>query len=172
MRVIDLLHSPDPVRQMPPPEMDPLRLNGVLDESLLVSVLVPPLGNRVMLLFDVRLAMQLRGDNAAVVVAAGLKSASIKLNPSGNLGRTAPVVLGWTANRGSTEVAFGTENGWDVAVEAVEAWFCSGTVPDLAPSQPDLVAERLESVEAQLPSIGSVLMPRAYSYHHEGMTRP
>lgn len=161
MKLGDLVDSPERVRQLPPPEADPLRSNGILDEALLVSAVVDHAADRLVLILDMRLADQIRGDNAAILVLNGIRALSWRLDPQQPY--KVPLVLGWEVTPPPPGFSLGLIGGWSMDATGTEAWFCTGTIPGLSPAQPDFMAMPRETVLAELASLSSEFVPRAFA---------
>lgn len=165
MTPADLIGSPDLVRHLPPPEADPTRRDGVLNEALLVFAGMYHASNRLAMLFDMRLADQIRGDNAAILVLSGLRSFRCQIGEP-NQPYSAPVVLGWRVAASSPGVAFGLIGGWEIQCDATEAWFCTGSVPGLAAAQPDFTSGDPAAILQELAALDSPFASRAFSYRN------
>lgn len=126
------------------PEMDPLTEGDALQEAQLLDVRLDALRSTVGLLFELRLALQLREANAGLLVARGVRELSW------TAGARSTAKTAWTVG-GSTprneNWLFGLQLGlWPNArldLRAESAAFFAGDVPDL-----DRIPNYLEDDEA------------------------
>lgn len=142
MRIIDVCTdvSKADLTTNPPPEMDPLRENDALQEAQLVDVRVDALRGTLAILFDLRMALQLREPNAGVIVARGVR----------DFRWTAPYrdtpLTAWSADGslvsqrdGLFSIDFGLwpAPGATLHMSTERAWFVFGSIPDLPDTPPD-----------------------------------
>lgn len=161
MIVEDLL-SPDPaLRRFAQPEMDPLTERGALQEAQLLDVRVDALRSTVGLLFELRLALQLREANTGVLVARGVRELSWAAGPR-STEKTAWTVGGSIPR--NADRLFGLELGmWpapgaQLKLVAESAAFFAGDVPGLD-RIPDYGEDDEATIRAQLAGWHSEFTP-------------
>jgi hypothetical protein len=161
MITIEELLRPDPElrRFAAKPEMDPLTEEGALQEAQLLDVRFDALRSTVGLLFELRLALQLREANTGVLVARGVRALSWTAGQR-STSRTAWAVGGsipYNENR-----LFGLTLGmWpdaQLTLQAESAAFFAGDVPGLV-RIPDYMDDDDVTVRAQLAGWHSEFTP-------------
>jgi hypothetical protein len=161
MITIEELLRPDPElrRFAAQPEMDPLTEEGALQEAQLLDVRFDALRSTVGLLFELRLALQLREANTGVLVARGVRALSWTAGQR-STSRTAWAVGGsipYNENR-----LFGLTLGmWpdaELTLQAESAAFFAGDVPGLV-RIPDYMDDDEVTVRAQLAGWHSEFTP-------------
>lgn len=161
MITIGELLWPDPElrRFAAQPEMDPLTEQGALQEAQLLDVRFDALRSTVGLLFELRLALQLREANTGVLVARGVRELSWTAGPRSTL-RTAWTVGGSIPNNENR--LFGLTLGmWpdaQLTLKAESAAFFAGDVPGLD-RIPDYMDDDEATVHAQLAGWHSEFVP-------------
>jgi hypothetical protein len=156
----DLLWSDPGLRRFAAqPEMDPLTEEGALQEAQLVDIRFDALRSTVGLLFELRLALQLREANTGVLVARGVRELSWTAGPR-STGRTAWVVGGSIPH--NEDRLFGLKLGmWpdaQLALRAESAAFFAGDVPGLDPI-PNYVDDDEATIRAHLAGWRSEFVP-------------
>lgn len=119
------------------PEIDALAEPDALQEAQLLDVRVCALTSTVALLFDLRMALQLRESNTAVVVARGLREISWSTEPRATT-RTAWNVVSSEptgADQFTLSLAFVPRARLSLVSERAD--FYVGDVPGLDPTPPD-----------------------------------
>lgn len=161
MITIEELLLPDPGlrRFAAQPEMDPLTEEDALQEAQLLDVRFDALRSTVGLLFELRLALQLREGNTGVLVARGVRELSWTAGPRSTT-KTAWTV-GGSIPRNENRL-FGIELGvWPNAqlkLTAASASFFAGDVPDLD-RIPDYMDDDEAAIRAQLAGWQSPFVP-------------
>lgn len=141
MRIDDLLLPDHLLRQLTlKPEMDPLTEEGALQEAQLLGVKFDALSGVAGLLFELRVALQLRETNTGVLIARGVR----QLTWSG-LSRDTPMTA-WTVGGSEPQSVaglFGLQLGmWpapgaQLSLKAESAAFFAGDVPGLTEAPPN-----------------------------------
>lgn len=161
MMTVGGLLSPDPGlrRFASQPEMDPLTEEGALQEAQLLDVRFDALRSTVGLLFELRLALQLREGNTGVLIARGVRQLSWTAEQRSTL-RTAWTVGGSIPS--NEDRLFGLELGlWpnaQLALKAESAAFFAGDVPGLD-RIPDYMEDDEVTVRSQLAGWHSEFVP-------------
>lgn len=163
MKIQDLL-LPDPGLRAyaAHPEMDPLTEEDALQEAQLLDVRFDALTLTVGLLFELRLALQLREANTGVLIARGVREVSW------SSGRRETDLTAWTIG-GSVpryhDRLFGLYLGmWPTPgaqfnLLAEGAAFFAGNVPGLREVPPDYAEHRRAQVDSELASWDSPFVP-------------
>lgn len=114
------------------PEMDPLTEEDALMESQVLDVRFDTLRGRVAVLFELRLALQLREGNTGLLIADGVTALEWDAAPR-ETARTAWNVVGSVPRvaRGVLELRLGMLPQAELLVRAGSAAFYSGDVPGL-----------------------------------------
>lgn len=163
MITIEELLLPDPRlrRFAAQPEMDPLSEEDALQEAQLLDVRFDALGSTLGLLFELRLALQLRKANTGVLVARGVRELSWTAGPR-STAKTAWTVGGSIPR--NEDGLFGLELGmWPTPgaqfkLVAETASFFAGDVPGLD-RIPDYLGDDDATIRAQLASWHSDFVP-------------
>ncbi|WP_129666521.1 hypothetical protein [Phytoactinopolyspora endophytica] len=144
------------------PEMDPLTEEDALQEAQLLDVRFDALRSTVGLLFELRLALQLREGNTGVLVAHGVRDLSW------TAGSRSTKLTAWTVG-GSTPqnrnnmfgLKFGMwpEPGAQLRLVAQRAAFFTGDVPHLADAPPNYVEDDDSTIRAGLANWRSKFVP-------------
>jgi hypothetical protein len=141
------------------PEADPLTENGALQEAQLLDVRFDALRGTVGLLFELRLALQLREGNTGVLIARGVRQLSWAAEQRSTL-RTAWTVGGSIPR--NEDRLFSLELGlWpnaQLALVAESAAFFAGDVPGLD-RIPDYADDDEVTVRSQLAGWHSEFVP-------------
>ncbi|WP_236787662.1 hypothetical protein [Amycolatopsis sp. GM8] len=143
------------------PEMDPLTEDDALQEAQLLDVRFDALRSTVGLLFELRLALQLREGNTGVLVAQGVRELSWTASPR-STARTAWTVGGSTPR--NEDRLFGLELGmWPapgarLKLVAESAAFLTGNVPGLD-QIPDYIEDDEATIRAGLAGWHSEFVP-------------
>lgn len=132
------------------PEMDPLTEDDALMEAQVLDVQLDALRGRVAVLFELRLALQLREGNTGLLVADGVTAFEWSAGPR-ETARTAWNVVGSVprAAAGILEIRLGMLPRAELLLRATSAAFYSGDVPGLV--------EIPDYGEASEPELGSML---------------
>ena len=143
------------------PEMDPLTEDDALQEAQLLDVRFDALRSTVGLLFELRLALQLREGNTGVLVARGVRELSWSTGGESPAPRFAWTVAG--SKIGTTNKLFdlritGMRPGAGLGLVAESAAFFAGTVPGLE-RIPDYVDDDDATVRTQLAGWHSEFVP-------------
>ncbi len=154
---------PDPAlrRLAAQPEMDPLTEDGALQEAQLLDVRFDALRSTVGLLFELRMALQLREANTGVLVARGVRELSWSTGGRSPAPRFAWVVAGstvGTANRLFELRLTGLRPGAGLGLVAESAAFFAGDVPGLD-RIPDYIEDDEATIRAQLAGWHSAFTP-------------
>lgn len=161
----DLFRDPERRGYASQPEVDALTEEGALQEAALVDVRFSPLESWVGILFDLRLALQLRMGNTGVLIARGVTTLLWTHRHRG-LGRCWHAVTGSTPdnhdNRFSLTLGFASDA--ELRVEAEAAEFYVGDIQDLDAKQPNIVEDDDEAVRAGMPSWGADFVPIAATF--------
>ncbi len=120
------------------PEMDPLTEDDALQDAQLLDVRIDALRSTVGLLFELRVALQLREANVGVLVAHGIRKISWSASPR-STARTAWNVIASTSR--CADRLFGLNlRCWPeghLELSAEDAAFFAGDVPDIGAAPPD-----------------------------------
>lgn len=157
----DLLSDPDGLRQYAAqPEMDPLTEDDALQEAQLLDVRFDALRSTAALLFELRLALQLREANTAVLLAHGVRKLSWTAE-SRSTARTAWNVLGSTPSTtdGVFSLALLIWPRAQLRLSAIRAAFVAGDVPGLDGPPPDYTSDDEATIQAGLAGWRSVFSP-------------
>lgn len=163
MITIEDLLRPDPALPQygSQPEMDPLTEDDALQEAQLFDVRFDALRSTVGLLFELRLALQLRETNTGVLVARGVREPSWSTGGQSPPPRFAWVVAGstiGTANRLFELRLAGLRPGAALGLVAESAAIFAGDVPGLD-QIPDYVSDDEPTVRANLANWHSKFEP-------------
>lgn len=156
----DLLQPDDRWREFASqPEMDPLSEDDALQEAQLLDVRFDAARTTVGLLFELRVALQLREANTGVLIARGVHGLSWTGDPQSTT-RTAWAVLGSRpeAHDGLFALGLATWPESRLSLRAESAAFFAGDVPGLD-RIPDYVSDREATIRANLASWHSKFMP-------------
>lgn len=143
------------------PEMDPLTEDDALQEAQLLDVRFDALHSTVGLLFELRMALQLREPNTGVLVARGVHELSWSTGGRSPAPLFAWVVAGSTvgaANRLFELRLAGLRAGAGLGLVAESAAFFAGDVPGLE-RIPDYVSDDEPTVHANLANWHSEFVP-------------
>lgn len=163
MIALEELLRPDPAlrRYESQPEMDPLTEDDALQEAQLLDVRFDALRSTVGLLFELRLALQLRLANTGVLVAWGVRELSWSTGGQAPVSRFAWVVAGstiGTSNRLFELRLAGLRPAAGLGLTAESAAFFAGEVPGLE-RIPDYVSDDEPTVRANLANWHSKFEP-------------
>lgn len=142
------------------PEMDPFREEGALLEAQLLDIRFDALRSTLGLLFELRLALQLRKGNTGVLIAHDVRKCSWSAQASAT-GRTAWTVVGSLA-RVENQLLRLTLSILPIAgleLVASRAAFYVGDVPALGATPPDYVQDDERLVQAGLANWRSSFVP-------------
>jgi hypothetical protein len=141
------------------PEMDPLTEEGALQEAQLLDVRFDALRSTVGLLFELRMALQLREANTGVLVARGVRELSWTAERR-STSRTAWVVGGSIPHNEDRlfGLTLGMWPGAQLTLKAESAAFFAGDVPGLD-RIPDYMDDDEVTVRAQLAGWHSDFIP-------------
>lgn len=154
------------------PEMDPLTEDDALMEAQVLDVRFDALRSRVAVLFELRLALQLREGNTGLLIADGVTAFAWDSAPR-KTARTAWNVVGSVgrATGGSFEMRLGMLPQGDLLLRARSAAFYSGDVPGLVEiadygeaSEPELYAKLARWESDFFPSHAVFLDPEPLSW--------
>jgi hypothetical protein len=142
------------------PEVDPLTENDALQEAQLLELRFDALHCTVGLLFELRLALQLRSANTGVLVAHGVHdlswSAALR-----STSRTAWNVVG--SEPRAADSVFGLELSFSpearLSLSASHAAFFTGEVPGLSDTPPNYGGADEPAIRAQLAGWNSNFIP-------------
>lgn len=152
MRITDFVRGGARARAaVPGLAMDPLRESGALQEAQVVDLRFDAVGNIVVVLFELRQALQLDEGNTAVLVADGVCGLSWSGPPRETV-LTAWPILGSVPsieNGLFTLTAFLWPNG-HLAVTAEQAAFFVGDVPGLPEAPPDYTDATRDDIDSGL----------------------
>lgn len=156
----DLLRSDERWREFAAqPEMDPLTEDDALQEAQLLDVRFDALRSQVALLFELRVALQLREANTGLLVAREVRQLSWTANPRATA-KTAWTVGGSRPRKENR--LFGLQLGlWPNAqleLRAESAAFFAGDVPSLD-RIPDFIEDDEATIRAQLAGWHSEFVP-------------
>ena len=143
------------------PEMDPLTEEDSLQEAQLLGVQFDLLRRTAGLLFELRMALQLRETNTGVLVACGVTEFSWSADvPAAPL--TAWAVGGSIPRNQNRlfDLTLGMWPGATLHLIAESAAFFTGDVPGLAEAPPDYVEDDDETVQAGIANWDSQFVPR------------
>lgn len=160
MIIEDLLTAPGRREFAAQPEMDPLSEPGALQEAQLLDVRVHALTASVALLFDLRVALQLRMGNTALLVAHGVTNFTWDCMPR-ETRRTAWMVVGSEPRIAEKDFAlelFFVPDA-DLSLQATSAEFYVGDVVALAQAPPDYGTDDDATIRAQLADWASPFAP-------------
>jgi hypothetical protein len=159
MTIFDLITGPRP-GPLPPPELDVLTEPEALAEAQLIAVQLDAVRSELWLLFDTRIALQVRTGNTTVLVARGVRSFSWSADER-RPGPTAWNVVSWlpaVSDRGwSLRAGFVPDA--DLAVSAATAELWVGDVPGNDAGPPDFTSASDAEVRAGLASWTSPFTP-------------
>lgn len=141
------------------PEMDPFTEDDALQEAQLLDVRFDALRSTVGLLFELRVALQLREANTGVLIARGVRELSWAAGPRSTT-RTAWTVLGSRpeAHDGLFALSLRTWPESRLTLRAESAAFFAGDVPGLD-RIPDYVSDDEATIRANLADWRSEFMP-------------
>jgi hypothetical protein len=143
------------------PEMDPLTEDDALQEAQLLDVRLDAIHSRVGLLFDLRVALQLREANTGVLVAHGVRKLSWSA-PQRASTRTAWTVVGsipQNVNRlFNLKLGMGPSPGAEFNIVAEKAAFFVGDVPHLD-QVPPAYGDDDVTISNQIPAWDSSFTP-------------
>lgn len=143
------------------PEMDPLRESGALQEAQLLDVRLDASRGQLALLFELRMALQLREPNTGVLVARGVRAFAWSAPPR-STSRTAWSVGGSHVDHPDglfrLNLGFWPAPGATLQVIAETALFVAGDVPGLPDAPPDYMEDEA-AVSGQLASWDSAFVP-------------
>ena len=144
------------------PEMDPLTEDDALQEAQLLDVRCDALRSTVGLLFELRLALELREGNTGVLVAHGVRELSWTAGPrttdmtawpvGGSVVRHENRLLQW-------ELGMWPPPGAQLKLVAESAAFFSGDVPGLDETPPDYGQDDEATIRANLAGWYSAFVP-------------
>jgi hypothetical protein len=161
MIVEELLSDPGGLRRYAAqPEMDPLTEEDALQEAQLLDLRFDALRSMAALLFELRLALQLREANTAVLIAYGVRELTWTAEPRPTT-RTAWNVLGSTPSTQDGVFSLGLLI-WPRArlrLSATSAAFVTGDVPGLDGPPPDYTSDDEATIGAGLAGWGSAFSP-------------
>ncbi|WP_369745608.1 hypothetical protein [Paenarthrobacter sp. AMU7] len=147
-----LLTGPFLHREASRPEMDPLTEANALQEAQLLDIRFDALSQTVGLLFELRVALQLRDTNTGVLVAHGVTELSWS-------GRSITDLTAWTVDgshphleRGlfSLELGMWPAPGAQLKLEAESAAFFAIDVPGLSEAPPDYTETDRTKIGAEI----------------------
>lgn len=143
------------------PEMDPLTENGALQEAQLLDIRFDALTRTVGLLFELRVALQLRDTNTGVLVANGVSELSWTARSSTGL-------TAWTVGRSRPHLDRGLFRldlnlwpapGAELKLEAESAAFFAVDVPGLPEAPPDYSDPDRMKIKAEIAAWESPFEP-------------
>lgn len=142
------------------PEMDPITEKGALQEAQLVEVLYNAVRCRIGLLFDLRIALQLRMHNTGLLIFDGVASFSWVSNSSGHAKIAWNVMDSVPDNRDGLvmHTLFMLPDA-ELHVSARSAVFFAGDVPNLGDRAPNYLKDTDEVVAAGTQSMRSPFKP-------------
>lgn len=158
--VLDLFHDPDRRSYAAMPEMDALTEEGALQEAALVDVRFDVIELAVGLLFDLRVALQLREGNVGLVIARGVQHLEWVRHHQ-RPGRIWHAVTGSVPDNrdGHFGLRLGLVPDAELRVAAQAAEFYVGDVPGLDEAPPDFVQDSDAVIRAGIPSWDSIFVP-------------
>lgn len=141
------------------PEMDPLTEDDALQEAQLLDVRFDALRSTVGLLFELRVALQLRGANTGVLVARGVRKVSWSASPR-STARTAWNVVSSTPRCSDRlfELSLLCWPDGHLELSAESAAFFVGDVADIGESPPDYYSDE-STIQAGLAGWHSTFTP-------------
>jgi hypothetical protein len=157
-----LLSGPELRRYAALPEMDPLTEEDALQEAQLLDVRFDALRSTVGLLFELRMALQLRESNTGVLVAHGVRELSWSAGPR-STAKTAWVVGGSAPHNENRlfgiKLGMWPSPGAQLNLVAEGAAFFTGDVPDLSETPPDYGGDDEATIRGQLAGWHSAFTP-------------
>lgn len=152
-------------------EMNPLVEDDALQEAQLLEVRLDAVTGQVGVLFELRMALQLREPNTGVLVARGVRHLGWSC-PSRETGRTAWSVGGSRVSRQaglfSLMLGLWPSPGAELELVAESAMFVSGDVPGLEEAPPDYGSEDDLVASGQLASWSSPSVPSSAVFFGSG----
>ncbi len=161
MSIEELLSSPDRRGYAAMPETDALVEVDGLQEADLVDVRFDADAGSLVLLFDLRTALQFRLANTAVLVMRDVEEVRWFSKEERGDRRTAHYVM--SSNPTTREGRFVFElvclRGWDLSAVSSSAEFFVGDVPDLPSAPPNFVEDDERAIAMGMPAWRSMFKP-------------
>jgi hypothetical protein len=161
MRIGELLSSPARRNCAATPETDALVDLDALQEADLVNVRFDADDSSVVMLLDLRTALQFRLANTAVLVLRGVEELHWARGEHGGPGRWAHYVMsskpGVDRDRVTLELV--CLGGWRFSAISAAAEFFVGDIPDLPGAPPNFVEDDEQTITDGMPSWDSLFQP-------------
>ncbi len=161
MIVSDVIHDPSRRTFAARPEMDPLTEEGALQEAALVDMRLIAAESILAVLFDLRMALQLRMGNTAILVARGVRELEWGAGAGVRLPRIWYAVVGSAPDTrdGRFALTIGLAPDAELRLVAAGAEFFVGDVPHLNETPPDFTVAGAEEIAGGIPSWESTFVP-------------
>lgn len=157
----DLLHDPKRRSYGAMPEMDALTEEGALQEAALIDARFIVAESTVALLFDLRLAIQLRLGNTGILIVHELRKLEWVRGASPSSHRVWHAVTGSIPDNrdGRFSLRIGLAPDAELRLEGDSAEFYVGDVPGLSETPPDFMEDSEEEISAAMPSWDAKFVP-------------
>jgi hypothetical protein len=159
--VIDLFHDPARRSYAAMPEMDPLTEKGALQEAALVDVRLNVVESWVAVLFDLRMALQLRTGNVGLLIAREVQRVDWADGRLTGFPRIWHAVTGSDPDNrhGRFGLRLGFASNAELVIDALAAEFYVGDVPGLDEAPPDFMQDTEAVIQAGMPGWESIFVP-------------